>query len=97
MKVDFVYDKKINIWFTIMFLMAAILCVTTHYPWQILVGFGILYYFFKCFKIELNEKLPWVWTGIMFIGGATLTMFSIQYLLLEWELFLKKYCFHLSG
>ena len=89
MKVDFVYDKKINIWFTIMFLMAAILCVTTHYPWQILVGFGILYYFFKCFKIELNEKLPWVWTGIMFIGGATLTMFSIQYLLLEWELFMK--------
>ena len=25
----------------------------------------------------------------MFIGGATLTMFSIQYLLLEWELFMK--------
>lgn len=89
MKVDFVYDKKINIWFAIIFVLATVLCVITRYPWQILVGFGILYYFFKCFKVSLNERLPWLWTGIMFVAGGILTMFSIQYLLLEWDLFMK--------
>lgn len=43
----------------------------------------------KRFKIPLSEKLPWLWTGIMLVGGAILTTFSIQYMLLEWEDFMR--------
>ena len=37
----------------------------------------------------MNEKLPCVWMLMMFAGGATLTMYSIQYLLLDAEDFAK--------
>ena len=38
---------------------------------------------------KLREKLPWVWTLILFGIGAPFTMYSVQYLLLEPELFQK--------
>lgn len=39
--------------------------------------------------ITLDERLPWLWTGILFSYGAAFSMFSVQYLLLEQELFQK--------
>lgn len=48
-----------------------------------------LFLLFSNIKLELNKKLPWLWAGIMMVAGAAFTFFSIQFMLLEWELFLK--------
>ena len=52
----------------------------------VLPGFGALYFLIKSLKIELSEKLPWIWTGLMLGGGSVFTAYHIQYLLLDAEL-----------
>lgn len=88
MKIRLEYDKKNNIRFAVAFFLAIVMYFTIGYPIWVLLAYGVLYYLIKSLKIELDERLPWLWTVILFGGGATLTMFSIQYLLLEWDLFM---------
>ena len=52
----------------------------------VLPCFGALYFLIKSLKIELSEKLPWIWTGLMLGGGSIFTAYHIQYLLLDAEL-----------
>ncbi len=89
MKIRLEYDKKNNLRFAIAFLLALVMYFTIGYQLWVLVAYGACYYLVKSLKIDLSEKLPWLWCVILFAGGATLSMFSIQYLLLEWELFIR--------
>lgn len=56
--------------------MAAVLCMLL---------FGLLAFV----KLELSEKVPWIWTALLVLPGALLSTFSIQYLLLTSEDFVK--------
>ena len=40
-------------------------------------------------KREIFKKYPHLWIGIFYILAATLSMFSIQYLILDWKHFVK--------
>lgn len=89
MEFSFRCDKKNIIWFSIVILIAGILCLSAKYSWPFLIEFGIIYALIKCVKLELKGRLQWLGTGVLLVGGSILTMFSIQYLLLEWDLFMK--------
>lgn len=89
MKCKLEYDKKNFIYFGIVFVLAAVGWFAVRYPIWVLPIFGAVYYLVKSLKLELYEKIPWVWSGILVIGGAVLTTFSIQYLLLDAELFAR--------
>ena len=89
MKVKFEIEIKNLIWFAVMSVLAAVLFFITEYPWWVMVGFWAVYFVVVCLKFELDEKLLWLWSSVLMLGGSVLTMFSIQYLLLEPELFAK--------
>lgn len=94
-KVQFKYDKKNNIRFLIAVFLAVVMYLTIDFSVWALVGYAALYYLIKSLDIELDEGLPWLWTGILFVGGAVFTTFSIQYMLLDAENFAKTSNFHL--
>jgi hypothetical protein len=83
------YDKKNIIHFAIAFLLAVVMFVTIGFAWWVLLLYGALYLLIKSLRIELDERLPWLWTALLFVGGATLSTYSIQYMLLEHSLFVK--------
>lgn len=89
MKIRFKYDWKNNIWFGAMLGLALVLFLITGYMWWIPLAFSFVFYLVKSIEIEINEKIPWVYTVIIFGIGATFTMFSMQYMLLEWDDFMK--------
>ena len=89
MKISLKYNRRNNIFFWVILIIATVLFFEAHYKWWVLAGFLVLYYLIRSLEIELNDKLPWVWMLMMFAGGATLTMYSIQYLLLDAEDFAK--------
>ena len=98
MKISLKYNRRNNIFFLVILIIATVLFFEAHYKWWVLAGFLVLYYLIRSLEIELNDKLPWVWMLMMFAGGATLTMYSIQYLLLDAEDFISEsYIFEVSS
>ena len=61
--------------------------VTIGFHIGVLIAYGLLYYLIKSLKIDLDQRCPWLWTVILFVSGAIFTTFSIQYMLLDSELF----------
>lgn len=86
-KVKLEYDKKNNIRAAIAIILAIVMYVTIGFHIGVLVAYGLLYYLIKSLKIDLDQRCPWLWTAILFVGGAIFTTFSIQYMLLDSELF----------
>ena len=86
-KVKLEYDKKNNIRAAIAIILAIVMYVTIGFHIGVLVAYGLLYYLIKSLKIDLDQRCPWIWTAILFVGGAIFTTFSIQYMLLDSELF----------
>ena len=86
-KVKLEYDKKNNIRAAIAIILAIVMYVTIGFHIGVLVAYGLLYYLIKSLKIDLDQRCPWLWTAILFVGGAIFTTFSIQYMLLDAELF----------
>jgi hypothetical protein len=89
MKIRLEYDKKNIVRFGIAFLLAVVMFVTIGFAWWVLPLYGAAYFLIKSLKVELDERLPWLWTAVLFIGGAVLNTYSIQYMLLEHDLFVK--------
>lgn len=89
MQIRFVYDKKNNIRVAVAFAVAVALYFLAGIAWWTIPIFTIAYYLIKSLKIDLNEKLPWLWTVLLFGIGGTLTMFMVQYVILDHELFMK--------
>lgn len=89
MKIRLEYQKKKAILFVCIMVVFFLLWVAADCPvWTYLV-FGVTFAALLVAKIELNEKLPWLWTVLIVSAGGMLTTFSIQYLLLNEELLLK--------
>lgn len=86
-KICLEYDWKNNIRAAAVIALAVLMYVTVGYHMAVLVAFGGIYYLIKSLHLELDERLPWLWTGILFVGGAVLSTFLVQYLLLDAELF----------
>ncbi len=86
-KIKLEYDKKNNIRATIAIILAIVMYVTIGFHIGVLIAYGLLYYLIKSLKIDLDQRCPWLWTAILFVSGAIFTTFSIQYMLLDSELF----------
>ena len=88
-KIKLQYDKKNNIWAAIAIILAVVMYVTIDFSIVALIAYGFLYYLVKSLHLELDDRCPWLWTLILFIGGSCLTTFSIQYMLLDPENFTR--------
>lgn len=86
-RVKFEYNKKNNIWFIIMLLLAIVMYVNVEIHMIAVVGYLLLYYLIISLSIEPDERYPWLWALILFTLGAVFTAFSVQYLILEPENF----------
>ena len=87
LKIKLEYDKKNNIRAAIAIILAIVMYVTIGFHIGVLIAYGLLYYLIKSLKIDLDQRCPWLWTAILFVSGAIFTTFSIQYMLLDSELF----------
>ena len=86
-KIKLEYDKKNNIRAAIAIILAIVMYVTIGFHIGVLIAYGLLYYLIKSLKIDLDQRCPWLCTAILFVSGAIFTTFSIQYMLLDSELF----------
>ena len=95
MNINFGLEKNNMIRYGIVIILAGILYVAVDFHIAALVGFGVIYFLLEAFHITLNEKLPWLWTLLLFGLGAVFSTYMVQYLLLEPELFVKTSAFKL--
>lgn len=87
MKIRLQYDKKNNIRLLAAFCFAVVLHVLSGIAlWSVFV-FAAAYYLIKSLKVELSPGLPWLWTVLLVGGCSTATMFLIQYVILEPDVF----------
>ena len=86
MKIKLYFEKENLIRLAVAMVFAAVLFAVIRFPVWVLFGFGVLYFGIKSLKIELNEKLTWLWSAIMLGTGGIFTAYHIQYLLLDAEL-----------
>ncbi len=89
MKVRLEYNKKNNIWLAIVVIAAFVLFLLTSCPIWILFVFAAVFYLIQSMKLELDQRFPWLWTGILFLAGSCFSMFSVQYIILDAEQFRK--------
>ncbi len=89
MKLRLEYDRKNYIYLGVALLVGVLLYVASGYRIWVLPLFGGLYYLIRSLRITLSEKVPWIWTGLLFVGGSIFTTVCVQYLLLDAELFEK--------
>ncbi len=88
-KVTLEYDRKNFIWLAAALVLSAALCLSADVFWLVAVIFSLLFYLVKSLRIELDERCPWLWTLVLFAAGAVFSVYSIQHLLLDAELFAK--------
>ena len=89
MSINFSLEKNNMIRYGIVMVLATVLLVAVRLHLAVYVGFGILYFLLETFHIKLSKKIPWIWTLLLFVVGSVFTVFMVQYLLLEQELFIK--------
>lgn len=86
MKIKLYFEKENLIRLAVAMVFAAVMFAVIRFPVWVLFGFGVLYFGIKSLKIELNEKMSWLWSAIMLGTGGIFTAYHIQYLLLDAEL-----------
>ena len=89
MKVSLEIGKKKNIIFAVIYLIMIAASYFAGAKWWVVLLFGLVLYPLIMLKLKLPEKLDLLWTVVLYIGGAALSVFSIQYLLLDAEDFPK--------
>lgn len=89
MKIRLQYDKKNNIRLLAALCFAAAMYFMAGIALWIIPVFGAAYYLLKSLDIELSPKLPWLWSVILIGGSSTVTMFMIQYMILEPDVFMR--------
>ena len=65
MKIKLYFEKENLIRLAVAVVFAAVLFAVIRFPVWVLFGFGVLYFGIKSLKIELNEKLSWLWSAVM--------------------------------
>lgn len=86
MKVKVYFDKGNLGRLAIVMVLALALFLNIRFSFWALPVFGILYFGIKSLKIELDQRMPWLWSGLLFGIGSFFTAHEIQYLLLDAEL-----------
>lgn len=89
MSFEFEIKKKNVIFYVLWLLVGAIPAVVSDVRWWLILIYAVLAFAFACMHIKLPEKLSWLWSPIAMAVGAALTVFSIQYALLDAEDFAK--------
>ena len=89
MKVSLEIEKKKNIIFAVIYLIMIAASYFAGAKWWVVLLFGLVLYPLIMLKLKLPEKLDLLWTVVLYISGAALSVFSIQYLLLDAEDFPK--------
>ena len=69
MKIKLYFDKGNLGRLAVAMIFAAVLFWKIGFSVWALPLFGACYFLFKSLEVELSEKIPWVWTGLM-IGAA---------------------------
>lgn len=83
MKIALKYEKKNNFYFAFVTGLAILLYIWHAYDIRVFFLFAALYYLIRSLKIDLSERLPWLWTGILFIMGAILSVWLMQHIILD--------------
>ena len=86
MKIKLYFDKGNLGRLAVAMIFAAVLFWKIGFSVWALPVFGACYFLFKSLKVELSEKIPWVWTGLMIGASSIFTAYHVQYLLLDAEL-----------
>lgn len=86
MKIKLYFDKGNIGRLAVAMILASVLFWEIRFSVYALLGFGVCYFFIKSLQIELSEKIPWVWTGLMIGLSSIFTAYHVQYLLLDEEL-----------
>lgn len=89
MKVKLRYKKNNNYLTVGMGVLSVVLFLLCKFEWWVIPVFLGLFYFINSLEFEFSKKIPWVWTVIVVAVSSAFTMFSIQFMLLEWELFMR--------
>lgn len=88
-KVTLEFDKKNLIWTAAVLLLATVMYFSVGFHPVMIAVFTLLFFLVKSITIDLDERCPWLWTIILFAGGSVFSVYSIQYLLLDAELFAR--------
>lgn len=88
-KVRFKFKKKNLVPFWIMVFLAFYMYLTTRYHFWIFPAFCAAYFVLLNLKIQLNERLSLLWTGLIFWFGSRFTIFCLQHIILERDLYEK--------
>lgn len=89
MRVGFKLDKKKLIRYLVIMIFAIVLFQIVKFYVGVLIGFAAIYLFLLSAEVTMSDKLPWVWTLLLFAVQSIFTVYSVQYLLLEPDLFVK--------
>lgn len=89
MSIKFEITKQNNIHFGIAAVAAALVGYFTSASWWVILLFAAVYFGLVNVKLELPVKLSWLWAAILLVIGAILSVFSVQYVLLTDEDFVK--------
>lgn len=86
MKVTFKLQKGTWLALAVVMIIAAVLLGKVGYAWWVLPLFGAGYFLIKNIEVTLNDKLPWLWTLLLFGLSSLFSAYLVQYLLLDAEL-----------
>lgn len=89
MSIGFKLDKKKLIRYMVIMVFAIVLFQVVKFHIGMLIGFAAIYFFLLSTEITMSDKLPWLWTLVLFAVQSVFTVYCIQYLLLEPDLFVK--------
>ena len=88
-RVRFKYKKKNMVPFGIMSFLAVLMYLTSRYHFWILPAFCAAYFLIINLKVELNQRLSLLWTALIFCFGAWFSIFCLQHIILERDLYEK--------
>lgn len=91
MSIGFKLDRKKIIRYMVIMIFAIVLFNVVNFHIGMLLGFAGVYLFLLSMEVTMKTKRkhPWMWTLVLFMVQAILTVYCIQYLLLEPDLFAK--------
>ena len=95
MRIQLEHTKKNWIWVGIALAISLfIFIVASPSPWSFLFTVAMSY-LIVMLKIEIDDKIKPIIAALCLIGSAVVTMFSVQYVILDWENFMKTSDIHL--
>ncbi|MBE5889878.1 MAG: LTA synthase family protein [Lachnospiraceae bacterium] len=95
MRIQLEHTKKNWIWVGIALAFSLfIFIVASPSPWSFLFTVAMSY-LIVMLKIEIDDKIKPIIAALCLIGSAVVTMFSVQYVILDWENFMKTSDIHL--